>query len=120
MIPTLLGFDPMVQLIHEDDVIEAIVCALRPGIRGVFNVVGPGEVPLSTVLRELGKPTLPIPHLLGRPLLTLLYRWKLTSFPPPELDHIRYVCMVDGSRAQAVLGFRPRRSLKETIEALQE
>jgi UDP-glucose 4-epimerase len=119
-VPTLWGFDPMVQLIHEEDVVEAIVCALRPGVRGVFNIVGPGEVPLSVVLRELGKPTLPIPHLLGRPLLGLLYRSKLTSFPPPELDHIRYVCMVDGSRAETVLGFRPRHSLKETIEALRE
>src|SRR5438270_80592 len=45
-VPTLLGFDPMVQAIHELDVVEAIVCALTTGVRGIFNVVGPGEVPL--------------------------------------------------------------------------
>jgi UDP-glucose 4-epimerase len=119
-VPTLLGFDPMVQLIHEEDVVEAIGCALRPGIRGVFNLVGPGEVPLSTVLRELGKRRIPIPHLLSGPVMRLLWRWKLTDFPPPELDHIRYVCMVDGSRAREIMGFSPRRSLKETIEALRD
>ena len=52
-VPTLLGFDPMVQVIHELDVVESIVRALTPGVRGIFNVVGPGEVPLSTILREL-------------------------------------------------------------------
>lgn len=117
-VPTLMGFDPMVQVIHEDDVVEAIVCALQPGIRGIFNVIGPGEVPLSTILRELGKPTVPVPHPLAKPVLTALWRSKLTSFPVPELDHIRFVCMVDGTRARDTLGFRPRHTLKETIRAV--
>jgi UDP-glucose 4-epimerase len=117
-VPTLLGFDPMVQVIHEEDVVDAIVAALQPGTRGIFNVVGPGEVPLSTILRELGRPTLPVPHPLARPMLTALWRGKLTSFPVPELDHIRYVCMVDGTRAREQLGFRARHTLKETIRAV--
>jgi UDP-glucose 4-epimerase len=118
VVPTLLGFDPMVQVIHEDDVVEAIVQALNPGTRGIFNVVGPGEVPLSTILQELGKPTLPIPHPMAKPFLSALWRGKLTSFPVPELDHIRYVCMVDGTRARERLGFRARHTLKETIRAV--
>jgi UDP-glucose 4-epimerase len=118
MVPTLLGFDPMVQVVHEDDVVEAIVCALKPGSRGIFNVTGPGEVPLSTILRELGRRTMPVPHPLAIPLLSALWRGKLTSFPVPELDHIRYVCMVDGSRAKDQLGYRPRHTLKETIRAV--
>src|SRR5438876_8240720 len=61
-VPTLLGFDPMVQVIHEEDVVDVIMAALLPGMRGIFNVVGPGEVPLSTILKELGRPTIPIPH----------------------------------------------------------
>ncbi len=117
-VPTLLGFDPMVQVIHEEDVVEAIVCSLKPSVRGIFNVVGPGEVPLSTILRELGKTTVPIPHPLAKPFLTALWRGKLTSFPVPELDHIRFVCMVDGTRAKETLQFRPRHTLKETIRAV--
>lgn len=117
-VPTLMGFDPMVQVIHELDVVESIVRALQPGARGIFNVTGPGEVPLSTILAELGRRTLPVPHPLARPLLSLLWRGRFTSFPVPELDHIRYVCMVDGSRAQRELGFKPRHSLQDTIRAV--
>ena len=116
--PTLLGFDPMIQVIHELDVVEAIVCALRPGTRGIYNVVGPGEVPLGTVLRELGRSPIPVPHPLAKSLLTLLWRGRFTSFPVPELDHIRYVCMVDGTRARDELGFVAAHSLKETIRAV--
>ena len=44
-VPTLLGFDPMVQVIHESDVVRAIQLALRPSVRGIFNVAG-GRDPL--------------------------------------------------------------------------
>jgi UDP-glucose 4-epimerase len=118
VVPTLLGFDPMVQVIHERDVVESIVCALRPSLRGIFNVTGPGEVPLSTIIQELGRPVLRFPHPLAKPILSALWRFGATSFPVPELDHIRFVCMVDGRRSREELGFRPRFSLKETIAAI--
>ncbi len=118
--PVLLGFDPMVQLIHVDDVADAITLALAPGRRGIYNLVGPGEVPLSVVLRELGREPLPIPHPVAKPLLGLAFRLGLSSFPVAELDFIRYVCMVDGRRAAAELGFRPGRTLRETIHAVAE
>jgi len=118
VVPTLLGFDPMVQVVHERDVAEAIVCALRPGVRGIFNIAGPGEVPLSVVLRELGKPTVPIPHPVAKPLWRAAWRLGMNSFPVDEFDFIRYVCMVDSSRAARELSYRPRHSLRETIRSV--
>ncbi|MBL8601534.1 MAG: NAD-dependent epimerase/dehydratase family protein [Myxococcales bacterium] len=119
VVPTLLGFDPMVQVIHQDDVARVIERALQPGIRGIFNVAGPSPVPLSRLFRLLGRPTLPVPHLAARRMLTALFRYRLSSFPAPELDHIRYVCMVDDRRAREVLNWAPRHSLRETVEAVE-
>ncbi len=118
--PVLLGFDPMVQLIHVQDVAAAIALALTPGRRGIYNLVGPGEVPLSVVLGELGREPLAIPHPFARPILSLAFRLGMSSFPVAELDFIRYVCMVDGRRASAELGFRPQFGLRETIRAVEE
>jgi UDP-glucose 4-epimerase len=118
--PVLLGFDPMVQLIHVQDVAAAIALALAPGRRGIYNLVGPGEVPLSVVLKELGREPLAIPHPFARPILSLAFRLGMSSFPVAELDFIRYVCMVDGRRASAELGFRPQLGLRETIRAVEE
>ena len=115
---TVLGFDPMVQLIHEDDACLAMALALRPGVRGVYNVTGPGEVPLSRILGELGRRPIPIPHPLVRPLLRRAFEARLTSFPPEELDHLQYLCAVDGSRAARDLGYVPRHSLRDTIRSV--
>jgi UDP-glucose 4-epimerase len=118
--PVLLGFDPMVQLIHYQDIADAIVQALAPGRRGIYNIVGPGEVPLSAILKELGRVPLRLPHPVAQPILSLAFRLGISSFPVAELDFIRYVCMVDGRRAGAELGFRPRFGLRETIHAVDE
>src|SRR3954467_14078469 len=39
----LAGFDPMVQLIHMEDVAWAMAEALKEGKKGVYNLTGPGE-----------------------------------------------------------------------------
>jgi len=119
-VPTLLGFDPMVQVLHERDLALAVICALTPQARGIYNVVGPGEVPLSVILRELGRATVPIPHPLAKPLWSLAFRLGYSSYPVAEFDFIRYVCMVDGSRAERELGYRARATLRETIRAVDE
>ncbi len=115
---TVMGFDPMIQLIHEEDVARALILALRPGARGVYNVTGPGEVPLSAVMRELGRVPVPVPHFLLRPALRRLFRAGVVSFPPEELDHIQYLCVVDGTRAAREMGWAPRYTLRETIRSV--
>lgn len=114
----LAGFDPMVQLIHVTDVARAMVEALAPALKGVFNVVGPGEVPLSMVLKELGHAPIPVPHVLARPALNLLFRYRLANFPPPELDHIQFLCAVDGARWKKETGFVLNHTMKETIRSV--
>jgi UDP-glucose 4-epimerase len=115
---TVMGFDPMLQLIHEDDVCRAMALALKPGVRGVYNITGPGELPLSAILRELGRRPVPVPHVVIRTLVRRLFEARLTSFPPGEIDHIQYLCVVDGSRAARELGWAPRTSLRETIRSV--
>lgn len=116
----LAGFDPMVQLIHVEDAASALVEALRPEARGVYNVVGPGQVPLSAIFRELNREPVRVPHFLARPMLNTLFKYRLASFPPEELDHIQYLCMVDGSRWQKDLQWKPRMTMRETIRSVIE
>ena len=112
------GFDPMVQLLHEEDLVRAIVRVLAPGVRGVFNIVGPGEAPLSRVLDVLGRRTVSVPSFVAWPVLERSFRLKMTSFPGPEIRHIQFNCIVDGSLARRVLGFEPQYSLVDTIRSV--
>jgi UDP-glucose 4-epimerase len=120
VIPTLLGFDPMIQVVHEEDTVRAIELALRPGVRGIFNISGPPPAPLSRVVKATGRSSLPIPHPLAATMLAPLWRLRVASFPAPELDHIRYVCMVDDRRARETLGYAPTKSLEETVRAVDD
>jgi len=119
-IMTVMGFDPMAQVIQQADVVHAIHLALRPGVRGIFNVAGNEPVPLSRLIKVLGRQRISVPYSLARVVLRRLWALRLTTFPPPELDHIRYVCMVDDRRAREVLGFAPRVSLEETVRSVDE
>jgi UDP-glucose 4-epimerase len=120
VVPTLMGFDPMMQCVHHEDVVEAIRLALKPGVRGIFNIAGPPALPISHAIRMLGRGHLPVPHPLARATLDRLWKMRLTSFPAPELDFIRYVCMVDDSRARQVLGYAPKHGIEETLTAVDE
>lgn len=120
MAPTLLGFDPMVQAIHQEDVVAALERSLSPGARGIYNLAGPPPVALSRALELLGRPTFPVPHGLAKMGVERLFRWRVTSFPAPELDFIRYVCMIDDSRARRDLGYAPRHGLVATLSAVDD
>ena len=115
---TVMGFDPMVQVVHERDVVSAIRLALAPGVKGIFNLRGPGELPLSRLLAKLGRTPRSVPGPLAEAIVDQLWRLRLSSFPSPEIDHIRYLCMVDDTRARNVLGYTPTYGLDETLAAL--
>lgn len=120
VIPTLMGFDPMTQLIYEDDLMHYIAAALEPGLRGVFNLAGTEPVPLSRILQILGKATLPVPHPLMTRFLERAWKYRLTSFPAPELDHIRFTTVLDTMRAKESLAVTPKRSLDAILEPFRD
>jgi UDP-glucose 4-epimerase len=120
VVPTLLGFDPMMQVVHQRDVLEAIDLALSPGVRGIFNIGGPEPLALSKAISVLGRRVMAVPHSLAKAAVKNLFRFRLTKFPAPELDFIRYVCMVDDSKARAELGYAPSHGLEATLRAVDE
>ncbi len=112
-VTTLLGFDPLMQFLHEGDWLHAVELALRSEAPGAFNLAGSGVLPLSTLLRLAGKRSLPMPHpLLYR--LGLLGSLGLTGDAPPGFyDYLRFLWVVDTSRAREQLGFEPVYSTQE-------
>jgi UDP-glucose 4-epimerase len=116
----ILGFDPMVQVVHERDVLRAIVLALAPNRRGIYNIRGPGELPLSRAFQMIGKQPVFWPASLAKRALNGLWRSGITNFPAPELDHVRYVCMVDDARARSSLGYVHQHDIQQTLDAVFE
>lgn len=118
-VPTLLGFDPMVQVMAPDDVIHAIRLSLKPGVRGIFNVAGPGPLALSELIRRVGRPRLPVPEGLARFTIGALAGIGASAVPSAEIDYLKYICMVDDHRARQTLGWAPTLTLDQTLEPLR-
>jgi UDP-glucose 4-epimerase len=120
VVPTLMGYDPMIQVIHQDDVVHALMLALSSGVRGIFNIAGPPPAPVSRVIEVAGRSRLPVPHFMFRAALKRMWKVRATSFPEPELDFIRYVCMVDDKRARDDLSYSPTCNLERTAQAIDD
>ncbi len=118
-VPTVMGFDPMMQFIHEEDISEAIALALEHGLQGVFNVTGPGEVPLHTAIRETGGRPLSMPEPLMRPLFARAFRWGLIPYPAGAIDYLKYPITISGERFVEATNFRPLFSLEEIFQSLR-
>jgi UDP-glucose 4-epimerase len=116
-VPTVLGFDPLFQFMHEQDVVTALVGTLDARPRGVFNVAGPRPVPLSIVIRETGRTNVPIP---GPLFAAALGRFGLPRLPRGALDHIRYPITVDGSAFVRATDFRNAIDEKGAMRAYRD
>jgi UDP-glucose 4-epimerase len=118
-VPTILGFNPMTQFIHEEDLTEAIALVLQRKLRGVFNVVGPGEVPIHVAIRETGGTAVPLPEFVARALFGRLFRLGLFHTPPGAIDYIKFPCTVSGKRFLESTGFKPLFTLEDTFASLR-
>ena len=101
-VPTVLGFDPLFQFMHEDDAAAAICVALDKGTRGVFNVSGPQPLPLSLIIDQAGRRIIPVPEPLFR---FAIGRFGLPRLPPGAVAHLKYPVVIDSTPFREATGF---------------
>jgi UDP-glucose 4-epimerase len=113
--PVMMGHDPLMQFVHEQDAAYALQRAIEVRATGPFNIVGKGVLPYTTVLALLGRVPVPMPPVIARQLTKVLWATQLAGSPPSFLDFLLYLCVADGERARRELGFTARFSIKRTI-----
>lgn len=118
-VPTLLGYDPVMQFLHEADAARAIAEAVaKDRAWGVYNVAGEGVVPWSHAIRLAGAEPLPVPHVLAYPLVGMLARWRLV-FPKHLMDYFRYPTVIDDDAFRADFRFAPALSAVKTLRSVR-
>lgn len=103
-----MGFDPMVNVAHPADLVRAMELATHGSGEGVFNIPGHDTLPLTEAARRTGKPVVPLPEFLIRPAYTLRHRIEGSEFAYGiQRNQMHLGLVLDGTRAQDVLGYRP-------------
>lgn len=118
-VPTILGFDPRVQFIHEDDIVGCLEHAVRSELDGVFNCAADGVLVLSEVLDLLGKRNLPVLPPVATSLAVTALRRAGIRITPEQLNHLRFGRGLD-NRSFKATGYRYRYTTRETVLKLRE
>jgi UDP-glucose 4-epimerase len=108
--PYLLGFNPMSQFVHEDDMAAAVVAAAESEVTGIYNVAGPEVVPWRTAL-ELAR-ALQFPITEG---LAALFMRAVGNFPQYLINFFRYPCVISDRAFRSGTGWAPRVDIEQTV-----
>jgi UDP-glucose 4-epimerase len=107
VVPTVLGFDARMQLLHETDLLGAVRHATTSDVHGTFNVAGDGILMLSQAVRRLGRPSVPVPTFALSSVGAFVRQARVADFSPEQIAFLTYGRGVDTTRMREVLGFEP-------------
>ncbi|MGW4638225.1 NAD-dependent epimerase/dehydratase family protein [Sphaerisporangium sp. NPDC004334] len=116
VLPTVFGFDPRLQFVHEDDGVEVLRRMALEDHPGTYNVAGDGVMLLSQCVRRSGRPALPVLSTAFRVLGDLARGAGRVEFSPEQLGLMSYGRAVDAGRLAAELDWRPKFSTASAFD----
>jgi UDP-glucose 4-epimerase len=108
VVPTVLGYDARVQLLHEEDGLAVLQRATSENLPGVVNVAADGVLLLSQAIRRAGRVPLPVPTFAVGTLGRLFRSARLVDFSPEQMRLLNFGRVVDNTRLREQFGFAPR------------
>ena len=112
--PVLMGFSPLMQFLHVDDMADAQVAAFEQNKPGVYNVATEDWVPYQEAVSQCGCRALPIPSI--PPLLpktiSRLLNWN-TFFPPYLINYFKYPVILDGRLFRETFHWTSKKTLND-------
>lgn len=106
------------QLVHHDDVASALRSAtLGRGKPGVYNLAGPGTLTMRDLAEDLGWYAVPVPELALDAAAELAGRLPFVPEKAQWINALRVPVLMDTTKAQRELRWRPRHGARETLRA---
>jgi len=118
LVPSIFGFDPLLQFVEEDDVVRALEFVMRTNLSGIYNVAGDGRLPWSEVASMVGKRLWPLPPMLTALSAAPLTRLGVLELPDEVIDLLRFGRGADNSRLKRA-GFEYRYTSAGAVESFR-
>jgi UDP-glucose 4-epimerase len=118
-VPTLLGFDPRLQLISERDALSVFLHAIDHPAPGTFNIAGRGQLYLSRILRLGRRVPQPLPKRAFRAALRGLAGTGI-ALPKHTVSLLKHGRVMDTTGMTSILGFLPEFTCRQTTMVAYE
>ena len=119
IVPTFAGFDPRLQLLQEEDAVEAIVRSVVGEHPGVFNVAGAGVVLLSQAIDIMGGRAAPVLSPYAKWISRLgLKTLAGVDMPAHLADFLTFGSVMDCGRLRAEFAWTPAYLSRQAMDAL--
>ncbi|KQT93627.1 hypothetical protein ASG49_01080 [Marmoricola sp. Leaf446] len=116
VVPTVLGHNPRLQLLHEQDALDVLEHATLSEVTGTYNVAGDGVLTLAQAVRRLGRPSIPLPGFAVPSFGSAIRQTKVADFSPEQVAFLTYGRGMDTTRMRTMLGFEPRYTTAEALD----
>jgi len=116
VVPTIIGRDSRLQLLHEQDALGVLERATVAGGAGTFNVGASGIMMMSQAIRRSGRLALPVPR---SALVAVDSLWRAThkmEWDREQLDYLSYGRVMDTTRMRSELGYATKWTTAEAFE----
>lgn len=118
MCPVLLGYDPMWQFIHEEDMANAILLALTGEKSGMYNVSGEGVIAFSHAIRLAGGSPFAVPTFLSQMVIRGL-KFAGKYFPRHLVDFFKYPVVISDKAFRRDFNYEPKISTADALRGLK-
>lgn len=116
VVPTVLGYDARVQLLHSEDALAVLERATLHDLPGVFNVGGDGVLLLSQAIRRAGRLNLPVPSAAVPTVGGFFRSARLVDFSPDQMRFLNWGRVVDTTLLKKDFGFTPRWTTQQAFD----
>ncbi|MEU6270653.1 NAD-dependent epimerase/dehydratase family protein [Saccharopolyspora shandongensis] len=116
VVPTVLGFDARLQMLHSEDALAVLERATMVDRPGVFNVAGDGVLMLSQAIRRAGRVAMPLPSTAVLPLTQFFRSARLVDFSSEQLRYLNFGRVLDTTRLREEFGFTPRWTTQQAFD----
>jgi UDP-glucose 4-epimerase len=120
VIPTVLGFNPRLQFVHETDALDVLEHASTTEVTGTFNIAGDGVITLSQAVRRLGRPSLPLPAFAVSSFGSAIRQTRVADFSPEQVAFLTFGRGLDTTRMRTELKYEPKFSTAEAFADFAE
>lgn len=116
LVPTVLGRDARLQLLHEQDALAALERATMAGKSGTFNVGGTGVIMMSQAIRRSGRIPVPVSGFWLWGLDSLRRANHYTEINREQLDYLSFGRVMDTTKMHRDLGYSPKWTTAEAFD----